>query len=1025
MTKPNKQGKNPVNTQPGATNTGGNTTDPNAHVNAAHKSMGVFRPVDTPAIGDYSSDVDAVSNFARSAAFEAMNNTIRTSGGMYLEFAKIQDKETFNTNFATQFTELTNSYIASLESQIASSSIVTQLKEDVRLVEELIENNISSSNNTDDMFQDIDIFITAHTSNLSPQTIFKVKSLAVTALQNTYSCIDGQVVKNAYGYLTNLSATEQNEINKFLTNLNLGEIDDVSHCEPLLDTLALLIMGAGIGELPSIEREVKKLFAEQDPTFAAKSKKYQQELTLIRLHLDDYVKKTDKAEQAKIRADLDSAISSFNSLYPPTTTHPSPLDINDLIDFSASTNIIKSETTAQKALELDSFVSFPQLRTLYNQLKAEAYPGGSAAIDQGRLDAAITAMEGASKRFKRSLYFVDSMQVKPYYPKSIWEVLGIKSPTSFADLKSFIAPATFRNDLEVNNHIAKVQGKYGIKITRQQLLGSGSWDQYDPDKVNVDEIIGLKGVDFTTAEKQFENITNSLSGTFNPTTFKSALSLFNSSVQNPVNQNLFVEEVTTPLMNQAAFPANEFEILGVSASNLANLQTQLTPVPTEDVTAYIARCSGFGVAFDADVISKPKIEFKPIDSRISAGLDPTDTVVNINSDQAAIALMGLTNNIHACKLDPTNNMSPEAILKSGAISFAHYQLRKKFDNIRQKFQTQEINKKQVKRNSGRRAFKKLERETYFLDYKEAMLSLALDYKIFAKSTNTALKSQIEHLAQADKLEDFEAQAKNMTDKQLLTICAELNSFAEGNRKSAKHGDKNIMFKSDKDIALVRRFNSFAIEFIEKRTATNVIQDAKLDATNMKRVDKLRKLSSITSSRMSGLSNIVDLAYTGSQKPANYRFMLGVKQELDIYNSKLRGWEAPWSKERGFMAGRKAKQKMRKQIDERGFFAISKHGNLISNYGRFLTTVSDLMTSPVWMVRQGFKPSINALGYTSSSLWRGASWLCTSPFKAGSYLMNQSGKALNAGLYGIGWTAGLPIRLPYQIVTGTWRGAVAA
>ena len=1024
MTTPNNQGSNPVNTQPAGTN----QTPASAQVNNPQKPIGVYRPVDTPAQGDYSSEVDTLANIAKSAAFEAMNKTMKTSGGFYLEFAKIKDQETFNTNFASQFTELTSSFTASLESQLASSSAVDQLKEDIRLVKELLETHISSANNTDDMFNEIDTFLYTHgpsgSDDISPQTIFKIKSLAVTALQNTYSCVDGQVVKNAYGYLTNLSAHDQDEINKFLQSINLGDIDDVSHCDPLLEAIATLVMGAGISELPNVETLVKKLFAEQDPKFAAESRKYNDALSAMRMQLDEYVKQTDKGEQAKIKVKLDAAISSFNSLFPPVAP-VTPLDINTLIDNSASTNIIAAETSPQKALQLDPSVSFPQLTTLYNQLKAEAYPA-PPVIDQARLEAAIKAMESASKRFNRSLYFVDSMQVKLHYPKSIGDVLGVKNlenKSDFNTLKDFIAPNTpFKSDQDVNNHIGKVSGKYGITITRQQLLGGGSWDQYDSDKVNVDEIIGLKpGVDFPTAHTQFDNIITSLSSGFKPTTFKSALSLFNRSVQKTVDTNLFVEEVTTPRMAASRFPANEFELLGVTVTDLVDLQGKLTPAASEDVSTYVTRCSRFGVAFDPDVISAPKIDFSDIDSLIKKGLEPTQTI-NITPDQAAMSLMGIINNIHACKLDPSYKLSPEAMLKSGVLSFVQNNVRREFDNLRQKFQTQELNKKQVKKNLSRRAFKRLEKETYFIDYKEAILSLAVDYNIFAASSNTALKNQLEKLAYADKIEDFEAQAKNMTDQQLLTVCAELNSFAEGNRKSERHDDKNIMFKSDKDIAQVRRFNSFAIDFIEKRATTKIIKKAKLESSGFNRVDKLRSLSSITSKRMSKLASIVDRAYTGSQKPANYRFMLGVKQELDECNKNIRNKLSWWSTERSFSAGSNAKRKLEEQISKRGFSAISKHGNLISNYGRVLTTVSDLLTSPIWLTRKGFKPTMSGIGYTASSLWKGASWCCTTPFKTGYDL---TVKAFNKGLYGTGWLMGLPIRFPYNVVTGTWKGAVAA
>jgi hypothetical protein len=258
----------------------------------------------------------------------------------------------------------------------------------------------------------------------------------------------------------------------------------------------------------------------------------------------------------------------------------------------------------------------------------------------------------------------------------------------------------------------------------------------------------------------------------------------------------------------------------------------------------------------------------------------------------------------------------------------------------------------------------------------------------------------------------------MTDQQLLMVSAELNSFAEGTRRSTKHDNKRIMFRSNHDIAMVKKFTSCAIEFIQKRTTTNMLKDINLQASNVSRPAKLRQLAVVAHSRMSRLASTVDRAFLGSKKPANYRFMLGVKQELDSLNKELRGFETPWSLNRSFSSGYNAYKNLQEQGSKRGLSDMIQHGNLVTPYGRMLTTVSDLMTSPIWLTRKGFRPSVNKIKSATNSTWNLAKWSVSTPF-------NLSKKALDATFYSVGWLAGAPIRIPVNIVKGIWSGAVGA
>ena len=196
----------------------------------------------------------------------------------------------------------------------------------------------------------------------------------------------------------------------------------------------------------------------------------------------------------------------------------------------------------------------------------------------------------------------------------------------------------------------------------------------------------------------------------------------------------------------------------------------------------------------------------------------------------------------------------------------------------------------------------------------------------------------------------------------------------------------------------------------------MLKDINLQDSNVSRPDKLRNLAVVAHFRMNNLASTVDRAFLGSKKPAAYRFMLGVKQELDALNKELRGYETPWSLNRSFSSGYNAYKNLQKQVDKRGLAAMTQHGNLINPYGRVITTASDLFTAPVWATRKYAMLSLKKIKSATEQTWKAAKWSVVTPFEL-------SKKALDATFYSAGWIAGAPIRIPVNIVKGIWSGAI--
>ena len=980
----------------------------NDNVNNPLRPIGTYIPEQTPSVGAYTSEISELSNISRSNMFNTMRESLNVDGGAYLSFNRIQDQETFNTNFASNFSSLANSFTATLESQHATSSALDQIREDLQLVQELLDDHIDSANDTPDMFTEIDSFLNTHLNDLSPTAVFKIRSMAVTALEDAYSTVEGAIVHNSYEYLTNLPANDLNTINQFLQNLGLEDVESMTNTPELLDALVNIVIGSGLDGLRDVYRQVRTMFAEQDPEQRPRLQIYRDKIAQLRLLSNTYM--SDRTD-----VNRSAVINLANEL---NRDYPGPHQIVDIATLLPNTveSIDPATTTPERALGLrgnlsDSINAYTQLNDALN-----VDPQIAADVQAARQVLENILPDG----FDLDQYMAEQ-EVLLYngsLPANLFEYLGLRGVTDFNVFRNHVLPSAAPVDLGV--HIQTINNTYNTLFTVSDFLDNSGG--YNPN-TDLGRLIGING-NVSDAILNYDSLYTNLNGDINPTLMDAQITRLNCSFVND-NRNLSRELlVNSETRQQNNLPGNLFQLLNLRGINSEPDLLAALGVHGRNIDTYIADLSNnHGINFERDAIvqtNQADVNFGLLDGLRDNIPDHLfrDTV-NITSDQAAIALMGLTNNVHARNLNEPVILSPEASLKSGVISFVSNRVRREMQNIRQQYQTQDLNLERIAAAQGPDAAEAMESQFYLLDYKEAMLSLALDLSIMSPSVNTSLKNNLEILADDFSIEDFESTATNMTDQQLLMVSAELNSFAEGTRRSTKHDNKRIMFRSNHDIAMVKKFTSCAIEFIQKRTTTNMLKDINLQASNVSRPAKLRQLAVVAHSRMSRLASTVDRAFLGSKKPANYRFMLGVKQELDSLSKELRGYETPWSLNRSFTSGYDAHTSLQEEISKRGLSEMTQKGDLVKKT-KFLinTTVSDLITSPIWLTRKGFKPSINKITNATNATWKAAKWSVSTPF-------NLSKKALDATFYSAGWLAGAPIRIPVNIVKGIWSGAVGA
>lgn len=991
------------------TNNGANASDNQANsVNNPQRPIGTYVPGENPAIGSYNSEISELTNIARSNAFSTMAESLQVDGGAYLAFNRIQDQETFNTNFASNFTSLVNSFVATLESQHATSSALDQIRDDIDLIQDLLNDQIDADNDTPDMFEAIDTFINNNIDDLSATAVFKLRSMAVTALENTYNTIEGALVHNSYEYLNNLPAGDINTINQFLDNLGLENLESMTNSPELMDALSSIVVGAGIDGLRGVYQQVRRMFAEQDPRNAARIRAFRDRVTQLRLLCNSYM----SSHTSDNRDAVLNLANEINRDYPAT---PAVIDVATLLPNNVE-SINPTTITPERALGLrgslsDALTAYQELNDALNATPQEA----------NRVQAARIALSNLLPDGVDVDTFIADQEALSYngtLQANLFEYLGLQNITDYNSFRNQVLPAAAPVDLAT--HVHNINNIYGTFLTVSDLTdNAGNYDA----NVDLGRLIGINGSISDAILNYNALYTNLNGGSVNGNLLDAQITRLNNSfISDTRNQSrdLLLNSATTLANN---LPATLFELLNVRGISTDSELTNALNINGRDVDTFVADLSqNNGINFDRDAISvttQAGVDFGILDhlqNNLPAQL--TNQTVNLTADQAAIALMGIYNQVHAANLNQPVNLSPEASLKTGVISFVSNRVRREMQNIRQQFQTQNVNLENIRATQGPQAFERMESEYYSLDYKEAMLSLALDLSIMSPSVNSSLKQNLEILADDFSTEDFESIATNMTDQQLLTISAELNSFAEGNRRSTKHGNRRIVFRSNEDVAMVKKFTSCAIEFIQKRSTTNMLKDINLQGANVNRTAKLQQLALVANTRMNKLASIVDRAYVGSQRPANYRFMLGVRQEIDSLNKQIRGFEMPWSLERGFTAGFRNESQLVSQVERRGFNALNQHGNLVSPYGKLLTTVSDLLTSPIWLTRKGFRPTINTVSNTARTSWNAAKWTVVTPF-------NVTKKVLDGVTYSAGWLAGAPIRIPVNIVKGVWNGAIGA
>ena len=979
----------------------------NDNLNNPRRPIGTYVPGENPAIGSYSREVSDLSDIAHSSAFATIQESLLSDGGVILSFNRVKDKQTINTNFAFNFTSQVRSFIASLESKNATSSQLDQIRLDIDLLNQLLADHIDEQEATPDMIASIDSFITSNLDELSPIAMFKLRSIAVSSIYAAFRTVNNANINNSFEYLSNLPEENQTTINNFLASVGLQPFDSMSNAPELINAITSIVVGAGTDSLEEIGEDVIKMFSEQDPEYAQRSRKFNDALSAIELKLREFGNETEAAKQQALLQELSVSVAALNAEFSTT------LQVEDLLNTNSNTAIIDTEITVEKALELNPDYTEVNLQTLYDKLKKVL---ADNPINQTELAKVVQTLENLSNKFNKDLYFSETIALKQTLPTSLYAVLGIKNhkDQEIDKLKEEALPDAFKNMSEVRQAVVKLKSHYNIDATVQNLLNGLDITKYDRDQVDFESLIGLKpGTSYSDAVNTFDKVKNTTD--FTPDNFRSNLSSLNQLLQKDLAEDLFVDKV---MQNTTDLPDNHLKILGVNVADRNELVIKVLAFgQDESVDEYLARCKSYGVNFDKATISLPSIVLDPLHELKRDGLEDKP-VTKLNPDQLTIALMGLHSATHALNLDNPVKLSPEATLKAGVINLVQEKTRSKMDQIRQQFRTSKLNLDEVRLSQGDLAADTLQSEYYSLDYKEAMLSLALDLSVLSPSVNSSLRKNLEMLSDDYSTDDFESICANMTDQQLLTVSAELNSFAEGNRRSSKHDNRKIIFKSDQDVAKVRRFSELAIDFIQKRTTTKMLQDIDLSSPDSTRVSKLRQLSAITNSRMKRLTSIVDKAYLGATKPASYRFMLGVRQELDDIRKEIRGFELPWSLKRSFSSGYSNYKKLREEASARGLAPLMKHMNYTTIYGDVMTQVSDMATSPIWFTRKIFRPSITKIVNATQKTWNVGRTLVSTPF-------NFAKKTYDAAAYSAGWLVGLPIRIPVNAAKGIWNGALGA
>jgi hypothetical protein len=335
---------------------------------------GTNRPVNSPSNAPVTRETQRIDEITKAVHYDLMRDELLRAGGRYLEFQRINDKDSFSQLLSENLSEYFSTLIQRQDSQSIGPNLTPQSTHDRSLLVTL-SNMASSAPNADELITDMDqILDTELQANADPDqlgvsgaTMHLIKAAVANSIQECYTNIDSTSIKDSSDYLNSLDQGDQDTINNLLARLGIENFRNIQS-QDLLDVIAQSVFLCGVdnndgleamvsyilADTPSLNREQTQAAATQTRTELSLVNSLKRESALLATQLT--AKETQlsdsQAELNTLIADLTQPTTSSEMLELTKTQEQAKKTAAEATLQTLETQLQELNTTGKKELEL-------------------------------------------------------------------------------------------------------------------------------------------------------------------------------------------------------------------------------------------------------------------------------------------------------------------------------------------------------------------------------------------------------------------------------------------------------------------------------------------------------------------------------------------------------------------------------------------------------------------------------------------------------------------------------------------------
>lgn len=426
---------------------------------------GTNRPINSPSNAPVTRETQRIDEITKAVHYDLMRDELLRAGGRYLEFQRINDKDSFSQLLSENLSEYFSTLIQRQDSQSIGPNLTQQSTHDRSLLVTL-SNMASSAPNADELITDMDQILQEELqANADPDqlgvsgtTMHLIKAAVANSIQECYTNIDSTSIKDSSDYLNSLDQGDQDTINDLLASLGIENFRNIQS-QDLLDVIAQSVFLCGVDNNDGLEAMVSYILADT-PSLNREQTQAAATQTRTELSLVNSLKRESallETQQAAKETQLDDSEKELTSMLVRQASTP-PANPSDKLELTKTQE--QAKKTAAEAT----------LQTLEAQLQELNTTGKQDLADQQtKYDNLLTRYQKNKVELATSPSAQRTLELKKAQAELAVKVLALKKKIQ-ADEKQYNDTLTLvKYDIKVlKSEIAKFQAQ--INKLDQEIL---------------------------------------------------------------------------------------------------------------------------------------------------------------------------------------------------------------------------------------------------------------------------------------------------------------------------------------------------------------------------------------------------------------------------------------------------------------------------------------------------------------------------------------------------------------------------